>query len=69
MNKIQKYDLSTLIPIMESKQYAIYTLGQINENLWKAVRLNKKTQEQDEVKIEKLPRFRVIEVVEYQKQR
>lgn len=60
---IQKYDLSKLTPIMESKQYAVFTLGQINDNLWKAVRLNKKTSEQDEVKVEKLPKLRVIEVL------
>jgi len=60
---IQKYDLTKLTPIMESKQYAVYTLGQINKNLWKAVRLNKKTEEQDEVKVEKLPKLRVIEVL------
>ena len=60
---IQKYDLSKLTPIIENKDYAIYTLGQVNDNLWKAVRLNKKTQEQDEVKIEKLPKLRVIEVL------
>ena len=59
----QKYDLSKLTPVMESKQYAVYTLGQINDNLWKAVRVTKLTDIQDEVRVEKLPKFRVIEVL------
>ena len=57
-----KFDLTQLKAITENSTYALYTLGQINENLWKGVRVNKKTQEQDEVTIEKLPIVRVISV-------
>ena len=35
------YDLTTLKAVIESDLYAVYTLGQIKENLWKGVRLNK----------------------------
>ena len=59
-----KYNLTTLTPVVENESYALYTLGQVNENLWKGVRVNKKTNEQEEVKIQKLPQIKVIEVLQ-----
>lgn len=56
------YNLLTLKPVIESDLYAVYTLGQIRENLWKGVHLNKKTNEQYEVTVQKFPAYRVIEV-------
>lgn len=58
-----KFDLTQLKAISENKDYALYTLGQINKNLWKGVRVNKKTEEQDEVTIEKLPKVRVVQIL------
>lgn len=56
------YNLSTLKAVLGSDLYAVYTLGQIRENLWKGVCLDKKTQEQYEVTVQKFPAYRVIEV-------
>lgn len=56
------YDLTHLKAVLESKTYAVYTLGQINENLWKGIRLNKETKEQYEVTVQKFPAYRVMEV-------
>jgi len=66
---IQKYDLSKLTPVMESKQYKVYTLGQISDNVWKGVRVEIKTQDQVDVKVEKFPSWRVIEVLQSYKTR
>ena len=62
MEEAMKFNLSELKPILESDAYALYTLGQVKDNLWKGVRVNKKTQEQDEVLVEKHPVVRVVEV-------
>lgn len=62
MTNKKYFDLSELKPIIENEIYAIYTLGQINDNLWKAVRYNKQTKEQVEVTIEKEPKVRVVQV-------
>ena len=54
------FDLTTIKPILESKTYALYTMGQVAENLWKGVRVDKRTQEQVEVYVSKSP-IRVVE--------
>ena len=59
-----KFDLTTLKPVIESELYAVYTLGQINENTWKGVRLNKKTLVQEEVKVVKKINYRVVDVIQ-----
>lgn len=60
---VQKYDISKMKPIMENDTYAIYDLGFINDNLKKAIRVNKKTQEQVDVELELKPVMRVVAII------
>ena len=50
MTIIQEYDLSGLKPLYETKDYVIYKLGYITEEIAKGIRVNKKTQDLKELK-------------------
>lgn len=67
-NKKEKavhYDLTSLKLLMQNKLYAIYVIGQSeeNKNRLKCVRVNKATQEQIEVEVVEEPKPHVVALV------
>jgi hypothetical protein len=64
MTIIQEYDLSGLKPLYETKDYVIYKLGYITEEIAKGIRVNKKTQEQTDIQIKLTPKPHIIAVLD-----
>lgn len=64
---IQEYDLSSLKPLFETNDYAIYKLGYITDEITKGVRLNKKTNKQEEIQIKLIPTPHIIKILTNQK--
>ena len=61
-NTMPKYDLTTLKLLKQNDTYALYLVQMLNDKTAKGVRLNKKTNDQVEVKLQMKPDVRVIEL-------
>ena len=70
-----KYDLTTLKVVLENEIFAVYIISQINQTKYKGVRLDKRTNKQAEVIIEKYPKnssdfsYRVVDFIQNGRQK
>lgn len=65
--KMVKIDLTNLKPVLQNEKYALYILSQIKDNLYSGIRLDKQSNTQVKVNIEKLPKIRVVDIYHHDK--
>lgn len=65
MNK--KYDFTKMKAILENDLYAVYQISKIENNNANGIRLNKKTNEIVNVKLQIIPKIRVIDIINQNK--